>query len=51
MIRRFSSRRERLDRSLLSERLRDAKVEKINWESCAQVLDRREKERVLKAGW
>jgi hypothetical protein len=31
--------------------IRYAKVEKINWESCAQVLDRREKERVLKAGW
>ena len=31
--------------------IRYAKVEKINWESCAQVLDKREKERVLKAGW
>jgi hypothetical protein len=31
--------------------IRYAKVEKINWESCARVLDRREKERVLKAGW
>ena len=31
--------------------IRYAKVEKINWESCAQVLDKREKERVLKVGW
>ncbi len=31
--------------------IRYAKVEKINWESCVRVLDRREKEHILKAGW
>ncbi len=31
--------------------LRYTKVEKVNWESCAQVLSAAEKKRVLSEGW
>jgi hypothetical protein len=31
--------------------IRYSEVEKIDWESCRNVLDQREKERILKKQW